>query len=90
MAELFTNIVSYTAAVVGTSLMLPQIIKSWGTKKMEDVSFGMIILYFFNCLLWLIYGILITAWPAVLANGIALVISIFQIVLKMKYKQKAV
>lgn len=82
---IFTNIVGYTAAVIGTLLMLPQVIKSWRSKKVEDLSFSTVILYFLNCALWLIYGLLIFAYPVIVANGIALVISIIQIFLKIKY-----
>ncbi len=80
-----TSIVGFIAAVVGTSLMLPQVIKSVKTKKVNDLSFTMLIFYFLNCLLWLIYGSLIIAWPVIICNFIALNISIFQISLKFKY-----
>jgi len=85
MVTLIANIVGYTAAVVGTSLMLPQIIKSLKTKKVKDISFIMLVFYFLNCILWLIYGILISALPVIVANSIALLISIFQIILKIIY-----
>ena len=80
-----TDLIGYTAAVIGTSLMFPQVVKAFRTKKMVDVSIGTVILYFFNCLLWLIYSWLIRAWPAVLANAIGLAVSIVQIRLKMIY-----
>jgi len=82
---MITEIIGFTAATVGTLLMLPQIIKSIKTKKVDDVSFGMLWLYFFNCLLWLMYGTLILAWPLILCNFIALLISIIQLFLKFKY-----
>lgn len=81
-----TDTVGYIASVVGTMLMLPQVWKAWKTKRVEDLSFGMVILYFFNCLLWLLYGLLLEARPLILANGIALIISIVQIILKLKYR----
>jgi len=56
---IIVEIIGFTAAAVGTSLMLPQVIKSIKIKKVDDISFGMLVLYFFNCLLWLIYGMLI-------------------------------
>lgn len=84
--ELFKNIVGVSATVVGTSIMLPQIYKSLKTKKVSDISWGMLVLYFLNCLLWLVYGILIVAFPLIATNGIALCISILQIALKVKYR----
>jgi len=87
--EIFTEIIGYLAAVVGTGLMLPQLIKMIRTKKVADISLGMLFMYFLNCLLWLSYGILIMAWPVIICNFIALIISIIQIVLKYKYQNPA-
>ena len=82
---LLAEMIGYAAAVVGTSLMLPQLIKSIRSKKVRDLSYGMLILYFFNCLLWMVYGLLILAWPVVICNAIAFVISIVQLVIKIIY-----
>ena len=43
---LITGIVGFSAAVVGTILMLPQIIKTIKTKKVDDLASGMLWLYF--------------------------------------------
>ena len=88
--ETLANLIGYTAAVVGIFLMLPQVVKSWRTKRVEDLSLGMTILYFLNCFLWLLYGLLISSFPMIVANSAALVISIIQVVLKVKYAQKPV
>ena len=79
------SIVGYAATVVGTSLMLPQVYKSWRTKSVDDISWGMLVMYFLNCSLWLTYGILINAVPLAVTNALALLISIGQIVLKVRY-----
>jgi MtN3 and saliva related transmembrane protein len=85
MMNLLTELVGYSAAVVGSALMLPQVIKTIKTKKTNDVSLMMLIFYFINCSLWLAYGVLILAWPVIICNTIALLISIFQLVLKFRY-----
>ena len=82
---MITTVVGFAAAAVGTSLMLPQVIKSFKTKKAGDVSYGMLMLYFLNCVLWLVYGILISAWPVIICNSIALIISVVQLDLKRRY-----
>ena len=84
------NLIGYIAAVIGTFLMLPQVIKSWRTKKVGDLSMGTVVLYFVNCLLWLIYGILIAATPVIVANSIGLATSIFQLALKVRYGKKEI
>ena len=87
MTSVFASIIGYIAAVVGTCIMVPQIIKFVRTKRAEDVSLGMAILYFFNCALWLAYGILIAAYPVIIANAIGFIISVIQIFLKQKYSR---
>lgn len=84
---LIAEIIGFMAAAVGTSLMLPQVIKSIRTKKMDDVSSLMLLLYFVNCLLWLVYGLLIWAVPVILCNFIALIVSVIQLVLKKRYSR---
>lgn len=86
MAITLADIVGYAATIVGTGVMLPQIVKSLQTKRVEDLSLGMVWLYFFNCLLWFTYGILICAFHVVIANGIGLVISVAQIFFRLKYR----
>lgn len=86
MAITLADIVGYAAMIVGTGVMLPQIVKSLQTKKVEDLSLGMVWLFFFNCLLWFTYGILIRASPVIIANGIGLVISVVQVFLGLKYR----
>jgi MtN3 and saliva related transmembrane protein len=85
--NLVTQVTGFLAAIIGTSLMLPQVFKTFKTKKGDDVSLVMLVLYFLNCLLWLTYGVLISALPVILCNSIALVISIIQLVLKFRYKK---
>ncbi len=83
------DIVGYAATIVGTSLMLPQVYKSLKTKSVDDVSWGMLVMYFLNCSLWLTYGALIASMPLAVTNAIALVISVVQIGLKICYSETA-
>ena len=83
------TVFGYLATITGTGLMLPQLYKTLKTKSVKDVSWGMLIVYFFNCIFWLIYGLLLGATPIILTNSIALVISLAQIVLQMKYSKKS-
>jgi len=80
-----TNLVGYAATLVGTCLMLPQVWQAWETRRMVDVSFAMVILYFANCLLWFIYGLRLKAKPVVIANGIGLIVSVVQIFFKTQF-----
>jgi MtN3 and saliva related transmembrane protein len=84
----FTEIIGYIAAVFGTALMLPQVYKSYKTKRVNDISISMLIVYILNCTSWEIYGILIHSMPVIICNLLALIIGIFQMVLKLKLQNK--
>jgi MtN3 and saliva related transmembrane protein len=79
------DVVGYIATVVGTSMMVPQVVKIVRTKKAADLSLLMAILFAANCALWFLYGALQSARPIIIANGLAFMIGIYQIVLKVIY-----
>lgn len=81
------NIVGYAATVVGTSMMMPQLAKSWRTKHMRDVAFGTIILFILNCALWGAYGVMIAAQPMIVANVIGFGIGLVLLTLKLRFRQ---
>ncbi len=83
--EKIIEAIGYLAAILGTFLMLPQVIKSVQTESVGDVSFVMLWVYAIQCLLWLVYGIGIKKVPLVLCNGIALIIGIVQLYLKFTF-----
>ena len=80
------DMVGYAATAVGTSMMLPQLARSWRTKHMRDVAWGMVVLFQLNCVLWLAYGLMIAAPPMVLANAIGFVISLALLGMKIRFR----
>lgn len=88
MKEIITEIIGYVAAVLGTSLMIPQVIKSFKTRQTSDLSLVMSIFYLLNCVVWNIYGILILSNPMILCNSIGILIAITLLTLKIKYSGK--
>jgi len=61
VSNILINIIGYSGAVVGTLFMLPQVVKSVWSKKVNDVSLLTVIGFVVNCALWLTYGLLIHA-----------------------------
>jgi len=64
------EVVGFTAGMLTTVAFIPQVVKSWKTKRTKDISLGWISLVFIGVLLWLIYGILITSYPLIAAYGL--------------------
>jgi MtN3 and saliva related transmembrane protein len=86
--KIMTEVVGYMAAAVGTSILLPQVYKSIKTKKVNDISMSMLVVYIINLVLWEIYGLLLFSIPLIVCNVTSLIIALFQIILKIKYTQK--
>ena len=68
----WVDIVGSLAAVLTTVSFLPQAWHSFKTKDVSGVSLGMYSVFTVGVALWLVYGLLLRAWPIVVANVITL------------------
>jgi MtN3 and saliva related transmembrane protein len=73
------------AATFTTISFVPQAWKVWRTHHTADISLGMYALFTFGVALWLAYGILLTAWPIIIANCITLLLAGAVLVMKLKF-----
>lgn len=69
-----TEIIGFLAAILGTICWLPQTIKTWRTREVKDLSIWANLLILATVILWLIYGVLLGAWPLIVANVISIVL----------------
>jgi MtN3 and saliva related transmembrane protein len=70
-----------------TSLgFIPQLIKGYQTKKLDDISYLMPIVLAFGMLLWLIYGIFLSDLPIIAANIFGIGCNITLVVMKKYYR----
>ena len=68
----WADIVGSLAAVFTTISFLPQAWHSFKTRDVSGVSLGMYSVFTVGVALWLVYGLLLRAWPIVVANVITL------------------
>ena len=80
-----TELIGLIAALITSIGFLPQIIKGFKTKKLDDVSYFMPIVLAIGMTLWLIYGILISSISIIAANIFSISCSISLIIMKKKY-----
>jgi MtN3 and saliva related transmembrane protein len=78
--------IGYMAAILGTICFLPQAVHTWRTRNTQSLSLWANLLMMLNLVLWLSYGILLNAWPLIVANTIALAIVGSIITAKLIYK----
>ena len=74
------------AAIFTTFSFLPQVIKVVKTKHTKDLSLLMYSIFEIGVILWLIYGILIQAWPVAIANMVTIIFSTIILIYILKYK----
>lgn len=83
--QLIVDVIGWVAAVVGTVIMVPQVIRSFKTKRTKDISIAMVLIFILNCSLWTTYGFLIKSRQLVVSNGIVLGLLGLQLYAKTKY-----
>jgi len=78
------DIIGSIAACLTTAAFVPQVIKTVKSRHTRDISLLMWLLFNAGVLLWLIYGLLIGAWPVILANGVTLILALIMLLMKLK------
>jgi MtN3 and saliva related transmembrane protein len=73
------------AGTLTTLAFLPQVIKSWRTHSTNDISLIMFLAFCSGVGLWLIYGLMIAAWPVIVANSLTLALAGLILVMKLRH-----
>ena len=82
--SLTIDLVGSAAALLTTIAFVPQAWLTWKTQSVEGISLGMYSIFTLGVALWLLYGVLLGAWPIVAANTITLLLSGFILVMKLR------
>jgi MtN3 and saliva related transmembrane protein len=85
MTTLATELVGYCAATITTVAFVPQVIQALRTKDLSSVSLAMYVTFCIGIALWLVYGLMLQAWPVVIANVFTL--GLAGVVLALKVRQ---
>ena len=80
----------FIAAVLTTIAFLPQLIKTWRTKKADDVSIVMLLMFITGLLFWIIYAVEANALPVLIANIITFILNMTILILKLTYGKQAI
>jgi MtN3 and saliva related transmembrane protein len=80
-----TEIIGYIAAVLTTASFVPQAWHTFRTRDVSGISLGMYSVFTVGVACWLAYGLLIGAWPVVIANAITLALAATILTMKLRY-----
>lgn len=79
------DLVGYTAGVLIAISFLPQVVRSWRTRSVSDLSLAMIMATLAGTVLWILYGALSRSAPIVVMNIIFGVMVIVLLILKVRH-----
>ena len=80
-----TDLIGSLAACLTTVSFVPQAWLSFKTRDVSGVSLSMYSVFTVGVALWLVYGLLLGAWPVVIANVITLVLALMILGMKLAY-----
>lgn len=79
------DLVGTLAAMLTTAAFIPQAWLTWKTRRTEGISLGMYSIFTTGVALWLTYGLLIGAWPVIIANTLTLALALFILAMKLRF-----
>jgi len=80
------DFIGYIAASLTTLSFLPQALHTFRTRDVSGISLGMYSMFTAGVALWLVYGLLLWAWPLIVANAITLALALAILVMKLRYR----
>ena len=84
---LFADVIGYLGGIFIMISFVPQVIKSYKTKSVDDLSVGMILATIIGTVFWISYGFLISSNPVFIMNTIFGIIILYQLYLKLTYSK---
>lgn len=84
----FTMFLGLFAGVCTTLAVVPQLIKAWKTKKVDDISPLMFTILIIGVGLWVVYGILKKDIAIIATNGLSLLLNMSMVYIMLRYNSK--
>jgi MtN3 and saliva related transmembrane protein len=78
-----TEWMGYAAATLTTLSFVPQAWHTFRTRDVRGISLGMYSAFTLGVALWLVYGVMLGAWPVIVANAITLALAAAILVMKI-------
>jgi MtN3 and saliva related transmembrane protein len=78
-------VIGLIAGTLTTAGYIPQIVKGFRTKRLDDVSYLLLLLLGTGMTLWLVYGLLLVSIPLIISNTIATGLVVLLILMKHRY-----
>ncbi len=80
------DVIGTLAAILTTASFVPQAWHTFRTRDVRGISLGMYSAFTLGVACWLVYGLLLSAWPIVIANCITLALAATILAMKLRYR----
>ena len=85
---ILSDVFGSAAAILSTGAFIPQVLKTWQSKKAEDVSYVLLIAFCSGCFCWIIYGYMTKAYAVLIANMITFSLNLVILAMKFFFERK--
>ena len=85
MTTIASDVVGSIAAVLTTASFLPQAWHTYRSRDVSGISLGMYAVFTTGVALWLVYGLMLGAWPVIVANAITLALAVAILAMKIRW-----
>ena len=80
-----SDLIGMIAGTLTTIAFVPQVWRVWKTRSTKDISLGMYLVFTTGVVFWLAYGLMLGAWPIIVANCITLALTGTVLALKLRH-----
>jgi MtN3 and saliva related transmembrane protein len=80
------DLIGTVAAILTTASFFPQAWHTFRTRDVSGISLGMFSLLTLGVGMWTVYGILLEAWPIIIANTITFTLALMILLMKLRYR----
>ncbi|MFM8810095.1 MAG: SemiSWEET family sugar transporter [Chthoniobacterales bacterium] len=84
--ENFITALGLFAGTLTTISFLPQLVKAWKSRSTHDISIGMFSLLAVGITLWIVYGVVTSDLPVIVANSVTFIFVSLILALKLRYR----
>ena len=81
------TVTGFVAGTLTTLSFVPQVLKTFRSKRCDDLSWGMLLAFATGVSLWFVYGIFLRSAPMMLANLVTLLLLVWLVVMKIRYRR---
>ena len=81
------SIIGFIAGTLTTISFVPQVLKTFRSKRCDDLSWGMLLAFTTGVFLWLVYGVFLRSAPIMLANLVTVLLLVWLVMMKIRYRR---